>query len=74
MITAMKRLLVSPERRMMDPRLNIALIETREAEVARRASGERHPRWPDDGRPLAHERKQTSLHPTAVLASLLTWR
>ena len=58
----------------MDPRLNIALTETREAELARRATGSRARRWPDDGRPLQRERKNTALHPTAVLASLLTWR
>jgi hypothetical protein len=58
----------------MDPRLNIALTETREAELARRASGSRARRWPDDGMPLARQRKNPALHTTAVLESLLTWR
>jgi hypothetical protein len=58
----------------MDSRLNLALVETREMDVRRRASAA-HPthRWPDDGRvPPTPRRRHRSLHPTAVLASILT--
>lgn len=63
----------------MDPRLNIARIESQEAELRRRAARARIRReWPDDGRParLPGRRpiRSVALHPTAVLASLLTWR
>jgi hypothetical protein len=63
----------------MDPRLNIAMIESREADLRRRAEGARVRRsWPDDGLPPrvanGHRPRAGSLHPSAVLASLLTWR
>lgn len=63
----------------MDPRMNIAMIESHEADLRRRAEATRAARsWPDDGRPRrvagGHRPRTGSLHPTAVLASLLTWR
>jgi hypothetical protein len=61
----------------MDPRLNLAMLETHEAELARRAARARvRLRWPDDGRPPRPRRRRraVALHPTAVLASILTWR
>ena len=63
----------------MDSRMNIAMIESREADLRRQAAQARVQRsWPDDGRAArvteAHRPSAGSLHPTAVLASLLTWR
>ena len=63
----------------MDSRLNVAMIESREADLRRQAANGRIRRsWPDDGRPPraadGHSPRTGSLHPTAVLASLLTWR
>jgi len=60
----------------MDSRLNLAIIESRNADLRRRAAAAAAPprRWPDDGLPprVANERRSRSLHPTAVLASVLT--
>lgn len=61
----------------MDPRLNLAIIERQEADVRRRAEVERaQRRWPDDGLParVDSDPRRAALHPTAVLASLLTER
>jgi hypothetical protein len=60
----------------MDTRLNVALIEARQVELAQRAQAPRAAReWPDDGLPArGGQRRHGALHPTAVLASLLTWR
>lgn len=63
----------------MDPRLNLAMLESHESDLRRRAAAARTQRaWPDDGRPprVSHQRRPRSLalHPTAVLGSLLTWR
>jgi hypothetical protein len=56
----------------MDPKLNLELVETREARVRSRHE------WPDDGLPARlPERARTrtdDLHPVAVVASLLTRR
>jgi hypothetical protein len=56
----------------MDPKLNLALLETREARVRTRHE------WPDDGLPARlPERARTRadvLHPVAVVGSLLTGR
>jgi hypothetical protein len=56
----------------MDPRLNLALLESREARVRTRHE------WPDDGLPARlPERARTRahvLHPVAVVASLLSRR
>jgi hypothetical protein len=62
---------------MMDSRLNLAVMESHESDLRRQAEAARtHRRWPDDGRPARVERSRprAALHPTAVLASLLTWR
>lgn len=58
----------------MDSRLNLAIIESRNADLRRRAAAAPPRRWPDDGLPprVADERRTRSLHPTAVLASVLT--
>jgi hypothetical protein len=63
----------------MDSRLNLAMIESHEAELRRRANEGRVWReWPDDGLPPnpPHGRRprHVALHPTAVLAALLTTR
>jgi len=63
----------------MDSRLNLAIIESHEADLRRRAAAARAThRWPDDGLPprVADRRRVRSLalHPGAVLASLLTER
>jgi hypothetical protein len=61
----------------MDPRLNLALIEQQEAELRRRADAARtERRWPDDGLPprTDTDRRRAALHPTAIMASLLTER
>lgn len=60
----------------MDSRLNLAIIESHQSDLARQAEADRaQRRWPDDGRPARLPRKRAAaLHPTAVLASLLTWR
>jgi hypothetical protein len=60
----------------MDSRLNLAVIESHQSDLARQAQAARTRRsWPDDGRPARLPRRRAgALHPTAVLASLLTWR
>jgi hypothetical protein len=61
----------------MDPRLNLAMIEQQDAEVRRRADAERaRRRWPDDGQPPRTDcdSRRAALHPTAILASILTER
>ena len=61
----------------MDSRLNLAVMETHEADLLRHAEASRvAKRWPDDGLPprTRKAREFPVLHPTAVLASLLTWR
>jgi hypothetical protein len=60
----------------MDSRLNLAVIESHHSDLERQAQIPRvRRRWPDDGRPARVPRKRAgALHPTAVLASLLTWR
>jgi len=61
----------------MDSRLNLARVESQEADLRRRAEAARaQHRWPDDGLPPraseVRRKRSTALHPTAVLASLLT--
>ena len=60
----------------MDSRLNLAVIESHHSDLERQAQTARvRRRWPDDGRPARVPRKRAgAVHPTAVLASLLTWR
>ena len=60
----------------MDSRLNLAVIESHQSDLERQARAARvQRRWPDDGRPARLPRERSrALHPTAVLASLLTWR
>jgi hypothetical protein len=60
----------------MDPRLNLALLESHESDLRQRARAARTQRqWPDDGLPpRTPAKRRGALHPTAVLASLLTWR
>ena len=60
----------------MDARLDLSAIETNHAELRRRADAARARRWPDDGLPARRSpaRRRRSLHPVAVVASLLTWR
>jgi hypothetical protein len=60
----------------MDSRLNLAMLESREADLARRASESRVARrWPDDGRPpRLTGRPRRALHPAVVVASMLTGR
>ena len=58
----------------MDSRLNLAIIESRNADLRRRAAATPPRRWPDDGLPprVHNDRRSRSLHPTAVLATVLT--
>ena len=60
----------------MDSRLNLAVIESHHSDLERQAEAARvRPRWPDDGQPARLPRRRAgALHPTVVLASLLTWR
>lgn len=61
----------------MDSRLNLAVLETHEADFQRHAEASRTAhRWPDDGLPprTRESRGAPVLHPAAVLGSLLTWR
>lgn len=63
----------------MDHRLNLAMLESQQADLRRQAAAARKQRvWPDDGRPprVSHQRRARSfaLHPTVVLADLLTRR
>jgi len=63
----------------MDSRLNLARIESQEADLRRRADAARaQHRWPDDGLPPraseVRRKRSMALHPTAVLAALLTER
>ena len=62
----------------MDPRLQLAMIETRQEDLQRQAATRAPRAWPDDGLPArpakAHSPRVHVLHPAAVVASLLTWR
>jgi hypothetical protein len=61
----------------VDSRLTLEKVEARRSELQRHAeAARRRHEWPDDGLPprTNGRRRSTALHPTAVLASLLTWR
>ena len=61
----------------MDSRLNLAMRESHEADLARAPPRlTRRRRWPDDGLPVrkARRHRSRSLHPFAVMAAHLTWR
>jgi hypothetical protein len=62
----------------MDSRLTLEKVEARRSELQRHAEvARRTHEWPDDGLPPRTNgapKRNTALHPTAVLASLLTWR
>jgi hypothetical protein len=64
------------EEATMDPRLNLAMMDRHEADIRRARTARARHRWPDDGLPARNGRKQrpSALHPTAILASLLTER
>ena len=59
----------------MNTLLNLEMNEARRHDMERTAQLRHRHEWPDDGLPpRTDEADRGPLHPTAVLARLLTWR
>ena len=59
----------------MNTLLNLEMTEARRHDMERTAGTRRQHDWPDDGLPpRTTEADRGSLHPTAVLARLISWR